>query len=984
MKSSKLLALLLGLIMCLSTFSGCSFLFDDEEEMYGDNSGADSSEIEELKQMIQDLSAEIEELRAALTLPEGAMVQETLALSEEDGAKLDAMAEEQQRVLRGSVKTSIKQRDWDKYASRSAKDKLTYSESAFYDRLDEVCRQYLENSSTSFIKQNNYYTIAKVDYKDLNLSRERAGNLVTWFKYNNPQYYFLAAGYAFTSQSIYVQVFDFAANLSDFGKTTNELFDKLDKWIAECSDDETTNWQKLMSANKTICEAIIYDPVVSNKDNKYTQEQSTKAAGEENQSMYSVLMTPETVCAGYAQTLTAMGNAMNIDVLTALSYNHAWNTVKFDDGNYYYIDACWNDEDNGYNTKWFGVGSLFANDKSHIYESTTAAVWAPAIEANNYKVTASDTGKDVKTLGMPSPTVVGSGNTGVKISWNAVTDAQQYQVQAYCDGNVVSNILTADTTRYIPYSDGADSMKIMVRAKREDDGVAAYSDWAEITTSDKGSGTKPAVPSNVKAGTSAKGGLSLSWDNPTGTSVLFCFGSDSTMTKATMAYGLKNKISFTTWNPTETTYFLLAATKTSGRTETISEPLTFTYSKSEGVKVIESAAAKPAVEAPANFRVSIVPATGSEGRKLRCEWTTVSGASGYEFEGAYESDFSKISASHTAKPSTTAINVTSISDKAHTYYVRLRTIKGSGENVEYSKWVTAEIAVPALTVTAPEKPAAPQNLSGKESGNKKTISWDKVNGADGYVITLYKDSARTEIWKEFNTTDTTITLSPFVAGKTYYFAIRSVAEKNGNEAYSDYVKFHVTFKGDTPAVPQNVSGRESGDKEIITWDKVDGATKYVVTLYRDSTKKEIWREFNTTEPTITLSPFVAGNTYFFAIRAVKTVDGKDYYSDYANLQFTFSGSSAAALAVPQNIRGTKNGVNETLTWDAVSGATGYVVTLYKDAEYKEVWAEYPTNQTTLTLGPFTEGTVYYLSVHATATKDGRVIASDKHTVRMNF
>lgn len=982
MKSSKLLALLLGLIMCLSTLSGCSFLFDDEEEMYSDNSGGDSSEIEELKQMIQDLSAEIEELRGALTLPEGAIVQETLALSEEDGAKLDAMAEEQQRVLRGSVKTSIKQRDWDKYASRSAKDKLTYSESAFYDRLDEVCRQYLENSSTSFINQNNYYTIAKVDYKDLNLSRERAGNLVMWFKYNNPQYYFLEAGYAFTSQSIYVQVFDFAANLSDFGKTTNELFDKLDSWIAECSDDETTNWQKLMSANKTICEAVIYDPVVSNKDNKYTQEQSTKAAGEENQSMYSVLMTPETVCVGYAQTLTAMGNAMNIDVLTALSYNHAWNTVKFDDGNYYYIDVCWNDEDNGYNTQWFGVGSLFANDKSHIYESTTAANWAPAIEANNYKITASDTGKDVKTLGMPSPTVVGSGNTGVKISWSAVSDAQQYQVQAYCDGNVVSNILTADTTRYIPYSNGADSMKIMVRAKREDDGVATYSDWAEITTSDKGSGTKPAVPTNVKAGTSTNGGLSLSWDNPTGTSVLFCYGLDSTLTKATMAYGAKNKISFTTWMPSEKTYFRIAATKTSGGKETISEPLTFTYSKSEGVKIIESAAAKPAVEAPGNFRVSLVPATDSEGRKLKCEWNSVSGASGYEFEVARESDFSIITGSHTAKPTTTSVNVSGIQDKSQHYYVRVRTVMGSGTSAEYSQWATADIVVPDLTVTALEKPAAPQNLSGKESGDKKTISWDKVNGATGYVITLYKDSARTEIWKEFSTTDTTITLSPFVAGKTYYFAIRSVAEKNGNQAYSDYVKFYVTFKGDIPAVPQNVSGRESGDKEIITWDKVEGASKYVVTLYKDSTKMEIWSEYETTEPTITLSPFVSGNTYYFAIRAVKNVDGKDYYSDYADLQFTFSGSSV--LAVPQNIRGTKNGTNETLTWETVSGATGYVVTLYKDAEYKEVWAEYPTNQTTMTLGPFTVGTVYYLSVHATATKDGKVIASDKHTVKMNF
>lgn len=983
MKKRKLMSFLLASVFSLSVISGCNA---------SGNNSADNSEIDELRQKVKDLSAEIEELRGMLTLPDGTLYGEGDSISDEEAVKIDnLLLSQRQTVLSdGPKSTPVKQRDWDKYASHSAKDMLTHNEAVFYDRLDKACREFFENPKSAITKASGSYFMGGVTYKDLNLTRDTAYNVLVWFKYNNPQYYFLGAGASISSSSLYMLVFDFAAELEDFGKTTNELFDKLDSWIEECSDDETTNYQKLVSINKKICEAIIYDPVVSNRDNKYTEEQSNAAAGEENQSMYSVLMTPETVCAGYAQTLTAMANAMDIDALTALSTGHAWNTVKFDDGKYYYIDACWNDEDESYNTKWFGVGSLYANDTDHIYATNTSAVWAPQIEYNDYRVTDKDLGGEAKSITKPVPEITGSGNTAIKLEWEAVPNAEQYQVQAYSGGVLVRNALISNTFDYIPYADGADSINVMIRAAYNVDKTNVYSDWAELTITDKGSDSKPSTPSNLKKTDNDDGGFMLNWKNKTNSSILICYGTDSTLSKATMSYAVKNQIGWKTWNPTETNYFRIVAASEADGNGTYSEPLSFSYNKEDGIEVLEegSESTETTVSAPDKLNITLNPATETTGRNLSCEWTKSSDADSYEFQLSRKEDFSVIAGSLNTRNASVTCN--NLSETSIHYYARVRSVKEENGKQVYSKWTTADIVIPDSTGTSilPSKPAVPQNLKGQESGNKKIISWDKVEGATGYVVTLYKDAERTQVSKKFNTEKTTITLSPFTAGKTYYFSICSVSSKNGKDVCSDEFNFIVKFQGETPAAPQNISGKADGNSEIISWDKVEGATGYVVTMYNDAARKEVYNEFLTNAPTIKLGPFTVGQTYYFAVRAVKTVDGKEVYSDYSNFRFLFKGTSTSEStekpAAPQNVKINTDGNNEIISWDKVEGATGYVVTMYNDSARKEVYNDFKTNVPSITLGPFNAEQTYYFAVRAVKTVDGKEIYSNYSNFHFTF
>ncbi len=1021
----RLCAMLLALTMVVTTLAGCSSAntsketvkSSDETESSGKSETTDMPEIDwsgfnpsgndagglipsdslpsgftftgispdGINSEDENLSEEIGELSRLLTLSEEDFEQEVFSISDEEADQMNLLYDNYREELFGSTQnkgTAVVQRDWSKYTSSTAKKKLTYNESVFYDRLDAACREHLENPTGGFLIRKDWYsTIKGVKFGDLNIPKEKLRSLISWFKYNNPQYYFLKGGYAASNDTLFVCINNFALELEDFGKTTNEIFNKLDSWIAECSDDEVTTYQKLLSANKKICLSIKYDPVIKYKD-KHTQAEKDKAY-DTNQSIYSVLKLPVTVCAGYALTMTAMSNAMGIDAITALSETHAWNTIKFDDNKYYFVDVCWNDFDKGYNTDWIGVGTTQANSnpksKSHIYEIDTAQLWAPEVEKNNYKVTAQDTGASVKTLAKPAPKVVGSGEAGIKLSWNKVANADKYEIKASCNGNEIMYIASTDTQKYIPYVNGAKSIKVLVRARCTDNGNTVYSDWAEITATDKDS-KKLAAPTNVKIA-KQDAGLKLKWDSSKDSTFFVNYGTDSTMSKVANSCLLNaNNAVWKQWNHEKLNYFSIAAVEKSGDTETISAPVLFSYSKSSGIKLLNSTSGNSTtnntIAAPTNIKLKVRPSTDGR-RALQCDWDAVSGADKYEFELG-NSDFSTVAGRATRKPDQTTISYV-VSDKSEHIYVRVRAVKGSGNNAVYSKWTNADIVTPDNTTATPEKPSAPKKVSRKADANNETFTWDKVQGADGYTITLYTDATRKKVWCEFNRTDTSIYLGPFTDGKTYYGGVRSVVTKNGKSTYSDYTNFEFKHNSteDKPAAPKKLSQTANADSEKFTWDKVDGATGYTLTLFKNSDKKDVWCEFNTTDTAINLSPFTDGKAYCGGIRSYVSKNGKITYSDYSYLDFTHkSTASTEKLSAPKNVKRTTNADSEIFSWDKVQGAEGYTVTFFKDASKKEAWVEFGTTETSLTIYQLYNGCNYYAGIRAYVTKNGQKTYSD--------
>lgn len=882
----KLMSLLLALAAAITMMSGCSDNASTPETTKSETAGG-SSEYDELAQAIRELSNEVSELRNMISLAPGLLTGEENKISDEDGKEIDRLIEENEKNFLAAPPTDVTPvayRDWSRYTSLTAKDKLTYAEAAFYDRLDEVCRTFLVEPTHGIVEWADRYTLKGAMYSDLGLTVPYAYNILWWFKYNNPQYYFINSAIT-TTESFYITVYDFAAELDDMGETTNTMFDKLDSWIDKCCDDEVTAWQKVCSINKKICEAVIYDPVVSNEDKKYTEEESRKASGGKNQTIYAVLMTPEAICASYAIAFNAMANAVGVDSLVTLSDSHAWNTVKFDDGNYYFVDVCWNDMDNGYNTNWLGVGSKFVslNDSGncHAYQAEYTANWAPELPDGSYQPTDEDSGAAKVSLSKPELKVTGSGTAGIKVEWNAVDKAENYYLTAKDENDFIVSKSTKDTFMYIPYAYGSNSLKVNVCAQCEGNGATVSSDWGEITCTEKGTGTKPAAPSNITNSLNDKNGLELQWSTPNKRSVIFAYGTDSSLRKMSYSYTQGEQISYVDWNPDEENYFTVASVSVEGGKETLSDPVAFSYSKGGGVKMITGTAAVSGIPAaPTNFTVNIRSAGDGNGRAVVCSWDAVNGADGYEYNLSALSDFSHIGGSSICKPDKTTVSYR-ILDKSEHLYFRVRTIKGSGSSAVYSEWTTTDIVTPDAAAEAPAKPVAPPNIEVLAANDNIIVSWDEVQGATGYILTLFRDENFSEVWSTYNSTDTKITIGPFTAGETYYFSAQTVVSKNGKDVYSDCKYFQFVFNGVAkPDMPTNIRTVQKGDNVTFMWDAVQGATGYKVAFFKDDKYKGILATYdsNDTEYTVKLT---AGSTYYCGICSVISKNGKDICSNYA-------------------------------------------------------------------------------------------------------
>lgn len=376
---------------------------------------------------------------------------EVIEISEEEGAQITRAAAD---MWRGYVAGPngedplVESRDWSIYSSSFGQENLSKREAELFKRLDKMCLKYLSTSGLDGVKysydggERVYYATDSVRYSDLGLSRDQAKNVYCWFRYNNPQYYFLAYACLSNNSSLFPCMFEIMSDGEDRAEITNELFDKLEGWIQDAENEASTTYQKELYVNNLLC-----------VENEYERQYEKPPEGGQryDQSLYSSVLLGKTVCAGYAMAFCAMMNAMDVDATAGVSLGHAWNVVRMEDGNCYAVDVCWNDTDSNppYENDYLNVGDAAskANDddeESHTYREDFAA-WIPVISQENYEPTAADTqtggGSSGTSNASPSLNawVTEVGPTSIGFAWNEVEgDHVLYSVTYEVDGTRIT------------------------------------------------------------------------------------------------------------------------------------------------------------------------------------------------------------------------------------------------------------------------------------------------------------------------------------------------------------------------------------------------------------------------------------------------------------------------------------------------------------------------------------------------------------------
>jgi titin len=194
------------------------------------------------------------------------------------------------------------------------------------------------------------------------------------------------------------------------------------------------------------------------------------------------------------------------------------------------------------------------------------------------------------------------------------------------------------------------------------------------------------------------------------------------------------------------------------------------------------------------------------------------------------------------------------------------------------------------------------------------IAWDASAGASGYVIERSKNGQGG--WKQVGAVDAdTLTFADLGLdlGTTYYYRVQA-AGLGGDSDFSEIASGQTLLL----VTPGDVTATEEGASTIhIAWSSVENATDYTI---ERSLNEHDWATIADLDPAQTTydDTGLSGDTkYFYRIVA----HGKEGDSAAA-----YAGTMTFPVGAPEDLLvAATDGTSLRVSWNAVAGATGYVV-----------------------------------------------------------
>ena len=306
------------------------------------------------------------------------------------------------------------------------------------------------------------------------------------------------------------------------------------------------------------------------------------------------------------------------------------------------------------------------------------------------------------------------------------------------------------------------------------------------------------------------------------------------------------------------------------------------YKVVDGVKVyseesnIVKATAKP--QAPA------LKAGNIDSDSISMSWNAIGRASGYEVyrKDANSEDYKLVK----------DLNATTYTDK------------GLAKGTEYSYKVKSYRVVDGVKVYSGDsnsisdkiKDSFKLNLE-KTTRNSVEFSWDKIKDATGYEILRYSTASKKYVViddidfdklsdEDREASEEAEVYSYLDQGRTsatiYKYQVKAYNKVDGKKVY---LKESEKLKATTTPLTPNVTVKSSSKKTArLTWKNCSTrATGYKV--YMATSKNGTYKLVKTTTAkSFTKYYLTSGKTYYFKVRAYRTVDGKNIYGDYSTIK----------------------------------------------------------------------------------------------------
>ncbi len=227
------------------------------------------------------------------------------------------------------------------------------------------------------------------------------------------------------------------------------------------------------------------------------------------------------------------------------------------------------------------------------------------------------------------------------------------------------------------------------------------------------------------------------------------------------------------------------------------------------------------------------------------------------------------------------------------------------------------LQTPRTVEAAIKAPAAPKSVNAVSSSyNSINISWSKVSGVNGYSVYRATTSKGTYTFLA-STSSTSYKSSGLTTGKTYYYKIRAYQKSGTRKVYGTYSP--VKSAKAVPAIPASVKAvPASYDSVAISWEGVNGASGYRV--YAATSRTGTYSLIKTTAAkNYKNTGLMTGTTYYYKVRAYRTVNNTKIFGAYASVV-----NAKPALSAVTNINSIVSAEGMViLNWEETAGADGY-------------------------------------------------------------
>ena len=687
-----------------------------------------------------------------------------------------------------------------------------------------------------------------------------------------------------------------------------ELSEKIDSVLQSLDiNDESSDYDVICAVYDYICANVSYD-----YDNLNDSEYLLKYTA------YAAMINKTAVCQGYSALMYRMLQQKNIDCRLIPGSNHAWNIVAID-GVYYNADSTWDAGRDPKNYAYFLCGdSDFAGHTRYSEYSTEEFYRLYPMAEKKYAVCPSHSyGAWVTTK---APTCTESGietRTCAKcgVSENRAIPATGHHYDAVATAPTCTE--RGYTTHTCACGDSYTDSSTDAVGHNYKAGICTICGALDPER-------RPASPQIMI--TTESGRPKISWNAVNGADKYWVYRSVDGETFD--YYARTDKPSFTDGSTSigTTYYYAVKAVAVLGGRDV-----------SSGRSTAQSIQCRPA--APS---VSIYRASG----KPQLKWNAVSGTAKYWVYRSTDGVNFKYYDS-TAKTSYT--NTGALLGTKYHYRVKAVAVV-NGKNV-----ASAYNGTKSLFTT----PAAP-GVSIYRVNGKPQLKWSAVTGAEKYWIYRSTDGVNFKYYD--STTGTSYTNCIAASGTEYYYKVKAAAVVNGKDVASDFSNTKSLFT--TPAAP-SVSITTSKGKPKLTWKAVKGADKYYI--YRSTDGKNFKYYNETDEAGYTNYSTNIGTTYYYKVRAVKTIDGNDHKSDFSAVRSIQCRPAAVNLSISRSYGKPK------LTWDAVADADKYWI--YRSTDGKNFKCYDTTTKTSYINSGAAFNTIYYYKVKAVKVVNGRNVVS---------